>query len=40
MRTRKTQRQEPQVPPPLEENIEGVYPARYDRPYIYHQLHQ
>ena len=34
MRSRKSQRQEPLVTPPLEENVEGVYPARHDRPYI------
>ncbi len=38
MRSRKSQRREPQVPPPLEENIERVYPARHDRPYIYHNF--
>ena len=38
MRSRKSQRQEPLVPPPLEENVEGVYPARHDRPYIYHNF--
>src|SRR5947208_4806171 len=38
MRSRKSQRQEPLVPPPLEENVEGVYPARHDRAYIYHNF--
>src|SRR5215472_16716189 len=38
MPDRKLRKQMPVVPPVLPENVEGIYPARHDRNYIYHNF--
>jgi len=38
MPNRKLRKQMPVVPPVLPENVEGIYPARHERNYIYHNL--